>query len=104
METEEYVKVAGYVFLYDLEEDLQVVTAIRLKDGLPRLVLSPWDSADPEEVFFEWTDDLNACYISISSFGDVIILDTFLDSVKDRLMSVPGKLVVMKDKTYKIEI
>lgn len=41
METEEYVKVAGYVFLYDLEEDLQVVTAIRLKDGLPRLVLSP---------------------------------------------------------------
>jgi hypothetical protein len=75
METEEYVKVAGYVFLYDLEE-----------------------------VFFGWTDDLNACYISISSFGDVIILDTFLDSVKDRLMSVPGKLVVMKDKTYKIEI
>lgn len=59
METEEYVKVAGYVFLYDLEEDLQVVTAIRLKDGLPRLVLSPWDSADPEEVFFGWTDDLN---------------------------------------------
>lgn len=101
METEEYVKVAGYVFLYDLEEDLQVVTAIRLKDGLPRLVLSPWDSADPEEVFFGWTDDLNACYISISSFGDVIILDTFLVSVKDRLMSVPGKLVVMKDKTYK---
>lgn len=56
METEEYVKVAGYVFLYDLEEDLQVVTAIRLKDGLPRLVLSPWDSADPEEVFFFWMD------------------------------------------------
>ncbi len=53
METEEYVKVAGYVFLYDLEEDLQVVTAIRLKDGLPRLVLSPWDSADPEEVFLD---------------------------------------------------
>lgn len=26
METEEYVKVTGYVFLYDLEEDLQVVT------------------------------------------------------------------------------
>lgn len=31
METEEYVKVAGYVFLYDLEEDLQVVTAIKIK-------------------------------------------------------------------------
>lgn len=29
METEEYVKVTGYVFLYDLEEDLQVVTVIR---------------------------------------------------------------------------
>lgn len=52
METEEYVKVAGYVFLYDLEEDLQVVTVIRLEDELPRLVLTPWDNADPEEVFF----------------------------------------------------
>lgn len=52
METEEYVKVTGYVFLYDLEEDLQVVTVIRLEDELPRLVLTPWDNADPEEVFF----------------------------------------------------
>lgn len=55
METEEYVKVTGYVFLYDLEEDLQVVTVIRLEDELPRLVLTPWDNADPEEVFF-WVD------------------------------------------------
>lgn len=39
METEEYVKVTGYVFLYDLEEDLQVVTVIRLEDELSRLVL-----------------------------------------------------------------
>lgn len=52
METEEYVKVTGYVFLYDLEEDLQVVTVIRLEDELSRLVLTPWDNADPEEVFF----------------------------------------------------
>lgn len=51
METEEYVKVTGYVFLYDLEEDLQVVTVIRLEDELSRLVLTPWDNADPEEVF-----------------------------------------------------
>lgn len=86
METEEYVKVTGYVFLYDLEEDLQVVTVIRL------------------EVFFGWADNLNTCYISISSFGEVLLLDAFLDNVKDRLMAVPGKLVVMKDKTYKIEI
>lgn len=56
METEEYVKVTGYVFLYDLEEDLQVVTVIRLEDELSRLVLTPWDNADPEEVFFGWTD------------------------------------------------
>ena len=104
METEEYVKVTGYVFLYDLEEDLQVVTVIRLEDELPRLVLTPWDNADPEEVFFGWTDNLNTCYISISSFGEVLLLDDFLDNVKDRLMAVPGKLVVMKDKTYKIEI
>lgn len=104
METEEYVKVTGYVFLYDLEEDLQVVTVIRLEDELSRLVLTPWDNADPEEVFLGWTDNLNTCYISISSFGEVLLLDAFLDNVKDRLMAVPGKLVVMKDKTYKIEI
>lgn len=102
METEEYVKVTGYVFLYDLEEDLQVVTVIRLEDELSRLVLTPWDNADPEEVFFGWTDNLNTC---ISSFGEVLLLDAFLNNVKDRLMAVPGKLVVvMKDKTYKIEI
>lgn len=104
METEEYVKVTGYVFLYDLEEDLQVVTVIRLEDELSRLVLTPWDNADPEEVFFGRTDNLNTCYISISSFGEVLLLDAFLDNVKDRLMAVPEKLVVMKDKTYKIEI
>lgn len=104
METEEYIKVSGYVFLHDLDEDLKVVTVMKLKDELPRLVLTSWDNADPEDVFFGWNDNFNACCVSLSSFGEVIILDTFLTEVKGKLMAVPGKLIRTKDKTYKIEI
>lgn len=105
METEEeYIKVSGYVFLYDLDEDLLVVTVVKQENELARLVLTSWDNANPENVFFGWNDNFNVCCISLSSFGEVITIDNSLLNVKENLMAVPGKLVRIKDKTYKIEI